>query len=245
MANETRMNKYKEFRDSFKDDEQPIRQVVDDSVGEDDFLSFLPHNNEKDDLHPLSYDTLEEDDIVLSAINEAKINVGKDKYNTRAEILNKIRSEESQSKEDIQDLSDEPTKIFHLDELQQEEKKEVSDDQEIDYSETSLDQDNAVVRPFSLGDPSEKQEPQEEAKLTKKELKALKKAEKKKAQELKKQEEKAQKAKKKEEKTQKEMPENEKKEPNRFVSGLLNVIIFVLILIFLAICWLYIQQFLI
>ena len=57
MANETRMNKYKEFRDSFKDDEQPIKQVVDDSVGEDDFLSFLPHNNEKDDLHPLSYDT--------------------------------------------------------------------------------------------------------------------------------------------------------------------------------------------
>ena len=51
--------------------------------------------------------------------------------------------------------------------------------------------------------------------------------------------------KKKEEKTQKEKPENEKKEPNRFVSGLLNVIIFVLILIFLAICWLYIQQFLI
>ena len=39
MANETRMNKYKEFRDSFKDDEQPIKQVVDDSVGEDDFLS--------------------------------------------------------------------------------------------------------------------------------------------------------------------------------------------------------------
>ena len=219
MANETRMNKYKEFRDSFKDDEQPIKQVVDDSVGEDD--------------------------IVLSAINEAKINVGKDRYNTRAEILNKIRNEESQSEEDVQDLSDEPTKIFHLDELQQEEKKEVSDDQEIDYSETSLDQDNAVVRPFSLGDPSEKQEPQEEVKLTKKELKALKKAEKKKAQELKKQEEKAQKAKKKEEKTQKEKPENEKKEPNRFVSGLLNVIIFVLILIFLAICWLYIQQFLI
>ena len=59
MANETRMNKYKDFRDSFKDDEQPIKQVVDDSVGEDDFLSFLPHNNEKDDLHPLSYDTLE------------------------------------------------------------------------------------------------------------------------------------------------------------------------------------------
>lgn len=237
MANETRMSKYKDFRDSFKDEDQIVSKTVDDeSVGEDDFLSFLPHNEKKDDLHPLSYDTLEEDDVVLSAINEAKINVGKDKYNTRAEILNKIRNEEAQDSDQEENLVDEPTKIYHIDELE-DEPKEDNHEQEIDYRETSLDQDNAVVRPFSLGDPTEKQEPPEEVPLTKKERKALKKAEKRKAKEAKKHPV-------EEDGEQEEMTENEKNQSNGFVSGLLNVIIFILILVFLGLCGLYVKQFL-
>ena len=122
-------------------------------------------------------------------------------------------------------------------EVVEDEPKEDNHEQEIDYRETSLDQDNAVVRPFSLGDPTEKQEPPEEVPLTKKERKALKKAEKRKAKEAKKHPV-------EEDGEQEEMTENEKNQSNGFVSGLLNVIIFILILVFLGLCGLYVKQFL-
>ena len=45
MANETRMSKYKDFRDSFKDEDQVVsKSVHDESVTEDYFFSFLSHN---------------------------------------------------------------------------------------------------------------------------------------------------------------------------------------------------------
>ena len=46
-------------------------------------------------MEPLSYETLKKDnEEVRVALNEAKVNVGKEQYNTRLDILNKIKQEE-------------------------------------------------------------------------------------------------------------------------------------------------------
>ncbi len=77
-----------------------IRQVTYEQDDEDDdFLSFLPQNHQKDIqdtlMEPLSYETLKPDsEDIKSALNEAKTNMGKEQYNTRLDILNKIKQSE-------------------------------------------------------------------------------------------------------------------------------------------------------
>ena len=76
------------------------RQVTYEQDDEDDdFLSFLPQNHQKDIqdtlMEPLSYETLKPDsEDIKSALNEAKTNMGKEQYNTRLDILNKIKQSE-------------------------------------------------------------------------------------------------------------------------------------------------------
>lgn len=100
MEKQTRINKYKELRDEMKEEVAIDRHAAFDSNDEDDdFLSFLPQNREKeiDDtlMEPLSYETLKQDnEEVKSALNEVKVNVGKEQYNTRLDILNKIKQTE-------------------------------------------------------------------------------------------------------------------------------------------------------
>lgn len=109
MEKQTRTNKYKDLRDSFKEevhiDQKPLEEAP---VEEDDFLAFLPKKEKKPSIddtleHPLSYETLKNDDAVESAINQAKINVGKEQYNTRMEILSRIKAENNENNVDVDD----------------------------------------------------------------------------------------------------------------------------------------------
>lgn len=99
MEKQTRVSKYKELREEMKE-EVAINQQAHDSIldEDDDFLSFLPKEEKAkiDDtlMEPLTYETLDrESDDVLQALNQAKVNVGKEKYNTRLDILNKIKQD--------------------------------------------------------------------------------------------------------------------------------------------------------
>ena len=100
MEKQTRINKYKELRDEMKEEVAINSQVTYEQDDEDDdFLSFLPQNHQKDIqdtlMEPLSYETLKPDsEDIKSALNEAKTNMGKEQYNTRLDILNKIKQSE-------------------------------------------------------------------------------------------------------------------------------------------------------
>lgn len=102
MEKQTRINKYKDLREEMKEEVAIDRHVFDEQTEDDDeFLAFLPKqekvNIEDTLMEPLSYETLNKDnDNVKQAINEAKINVGKEQYNTRLDILNKIKNEDSE-----------------------------------------------------------------------------------------------------------------------------------------------------
>lgn len=101
MEKQTRINKYKDLREEMKEEVAIDRHVFDEQNEDDDeFLAFLPKQEKVDIedtlMEPLSYETLNKDnDEVKQAINEAKINVGKEQYNTRLDILNKIKSDDS------------------------------------------------------------------------------------------------------------------------------------------------------
>ncbi len=124
MEKQTRINKYKELRDEMKEEVAIDRQVTYEQDDEDDdFLSFLPQNHQKDIqdtlMEPLSYETLKPDsEDIKSALNEAKTNMGKEQYNTRLDILNKIKqSEEHQpqhSEASQSEVKSEPQKKMSL-----------------------------------------------------------------------------------------------------------------------------------
>lgn len=102
MEKQTRVDKYKSLREEMKEEVTINRytSIVEDENEEDDFLSFLPKEEKpriNDTLmEPLSYETLKQnDDEVKMAINEAKVNVRKEQYNTRLDILNKIKKDEN------------------------------------------------------------------------------------------------------------------------------------------------------
>lgn len=109
MEKMTRVKKYKELRDSMKEEVSIDRQVIKEVVEDDDFLGFIPkkeeHVNVEDTLiNPLSYETLDETaQHVKDALNVAKLNVGKDQYNTRLDILSKIKHDDKY-KEDLNDV---------------------------------------------------------------------------------------------------------------------------------------------
>ncbi len=100
MDKQTRVNKYKKFREEMKEEVPIDRQSIDEvDEKDDDFLAFIPKENNKNIedtlMEPLSYETLEKDnEEVRHAIKEAKVNVGKEQYNTRLDILNKIKQED-------------------------------------------------------------------------------------------------------------------------------------------------------
>jgi len=99
MEKQTRVQKYKNLREEMKEEVAINRHINETSHDEDDdFLAFIPKEEKKkiEDtlMEPLSYETLNTDSQVKNALNEAKINVGKEQYNTRLDILNKIKQEE-------------------------------------------------------------------------------------------------------------------------------------------------------
>ena len=109
MEKMTRVKKYKELRESMKEEVSIERQNIVETVEDDDFLSFIPKTennvNVNDTLmNPLSYETLDESSKeVKDALNMAKMNVGKDQFNTRLDILNKIKSEDLYKEDELKD----------------------------------------------------------------------------------------------------------------------------------------------
>lgn len=128
MGKETRVNKYKDLRDEMKEEVTINRHIEPAHVEDedDDFLAFMPHEEEKkvEDtlIEPLSYETLQKDDEEInSVLNEAKANVRKEQYNTRIGILNKIKQDEGKhaAKKDIYqqettEIKEEPKKKMTL-----------------------------------------------------------------------------------------------------------------------------------
>ncbi|WP_028043418.1 hypothetical protein [Candidatus Stoquefichus massiliensis] len=126
MEKQTRINKYKELREEMKEEVAIDRHVVETSDdADDDFLAFLPKDEKQsvDDtlIEPLSYETLKKDnEEVKMALNQVKVNVGKEQYNTRLDILNKIKQEEehvpahSYDETDAYDFDEEPRKKMSL-----------------------------------------------------------------------------------------------------------------------------------
>ena len=99
MEKQTRMNKYKDLRSQMMEEVSIHNNVTSSVVEEDDFLGFIPKKEEKkiEDtlIQPLTYETLDKNDEgVRSAITRAKENVGKEQYNTRLDILSKIKGED-------------------------------------------------------------------------------------------------------------------------------------------------------
>lgn len=99
MEKQTRMSKYKDLRSEMMEEVSIHYTETKEVVDDDDFLAFLPKKHEvkmEDTLaQPLTYETLDKDDEeVRSAITRAKANVGKDQYNTRLDILSKIKGED-------------------------------------------------------------------------------------------------------------------------------------------------------
>ncbi len=101
MAN-SRTEKYKELRDSISDEVNLDRSkvVVEQVVENDDFLSFIPKKeteeiNIDDTLKEVTtYELLkdENNEELNRALQSAKSNVGKEEFNTRMDILDKIRN---------------------------------------------------------------------------------------------------------------------------------------------------------
>lgn len=99
MEKQSRIQKYKELREEMKEEVAINRHIDTTSVDEDDdFLAFIPKTKQEDIndtlMNPLSYETLDEDSNVQHALNEAKVNIGKEQFNTRLDILNRIKKEE-------------------------------------------------------------------------------------------------------------------------------------------------------
>ena len=89
----------------------PVAESVNEGTVSDD---VFPQVNEEetvnvDDtlMNPLSYETLDETaQHVKDALNMAKMNVGKDQFNTRLDILNKIKSEDLYKEDELKDALD-------------------------------------------------------------------------------------------------------------------------------------------
>lgn len=99
MEKQTRMSKYKDLRSEMMEEVSIHHSETKEVVEDDDFLAFIPKKQQvkiEDTLQtPLTYETLDKDDEgVRSAITHAKANVGKDQYNTRLDILSKIKGED-------------------------------------------------------------------------------------------------------------------------------------------------------
>ncbi len=118
MEKETRMSKYKDLRDEMKEEVAISPQEFVNDEEDDDFLSFIKDDEQKtfnDTLEePLSYETLSIDsEEIKSALNDAKVKVGKEKYNTRLDILNKIKKDEN-TEEEVEEPQNKMTLLERL-----------------------------------------------------------------------------------------------------------------------------------
>ncbi|MCD7949999.1 MAG: hypothetical protein LUG12_07065 [Erysipelotrichaceae bacterium] len=179
MEKETRMSKYKDLRDEMKEEVAiSPQEFSNEEEDEDDFLSFMKEDEKKtfnDTLEePLSYETLSIDsEEIKSALNDAKVKVGKEKYNTRLDILNKIKKDEN-TEEEVEEPQNKMTLLERLAAMSPEEDAEELKKYEegvtigdfMKEKESKKTQQKEETKAYNLGDFEEfntyEEEPQDE-----------------------------------------------------------------------------------
>ena len=94
----SRVEKYRALRESLKDEAGINREIImEDNDEVDDFLSFIPQiikpnfNDTLVELKPYKMIEDEKPESIVKALDEVKTSVGRENFNTRLDILNKIR----------------------------------------------------------------------------------------------------------------------------------------------------------
>lgn len=186
MEKETRTSKYKDYREAAKEGEDITVKQEEDS--DDDFLSFIPRDenetDEEEELHPLSYDTLKDDDTVVQALKSVK---AKNDYDTKMDILNRIKADTKENTPGAEDSqapkTDEDVEAFKK---KSEPVAKKAEKEEVIQPKPEIRETKAETKPENLNDidlssVSKKAvsfEDEEPVKLSRKEIKALKKQEK-------------------------------------------------------------------
>lgn len=170
MEKQTRISKYKDLRNEMKEEVGIDRQIdINQNDEDDDFLSFIPKENKpniEDTLdEPLSYENLkDENESVQSAILLAKENVGKNQYNTRLDILNKIKMDEEENIDSIE-TADQEKKMSLLEKLATMSPEE--DAKELREYEENMTVQDIMSKKKKLDDDIEEVEGEKESKVIK------------------------------------------------------------------------------
>lgn len=255
---QTRTNKYKDLREATQENQEEL-PVVEETAEEDDFLSFIPKSKdaEVDEsmLNPLSYETLEVDENVKSALNRVKENIGKDDFSTRMDILNRLKADHHAAsinvdEEDLsegKDVSSSPMSVQEtLTEMSQEEEKEEPVIPVIVEEETTQLSKKEIKALKKQEKETAKQEKEEEKAAKRQKIEEEKAAKRQKAEEekaLKKQEKEAKKQEKVDKKQTKEVERQQSKKKNDdkkahpvldFFLNLIIVLLFLAVLMFIV-----------
>ena len=256
---QTRTNKYKDLREATQENQEEL-PVVEETVEEDDFLSFIPKSKdaEVDEsmLNPLSYETLEVDENVKSALNRVKENIGKDDFSTRMDILNRLKADHHATsinvdEEDLsegKDVSSSPMSVQEtLNEMSQEEEKEEEPVIPVIVEEETTQLSKKEIKALKKQEKeTAKQEKEEEKAAKRQKIEEEKAAKRQKAEEekaLKKQEKEAKKQEKVDKKQTKEVERQQSKKKNDdkkahpvldFFLNLIIVLLFLAVLMFIV-----------
>lgn len=92
MAEETRMSKYKDLRETIDGDADYVPEQEDDD-GDDDFLAFLPKRDKHENLEPKTYETLKYENDPFESLHDDKGVMTKNTVDTRLDILTKIKQD--------------------------------------------------------------------------------------------------------------------------------------------------------
>jgi|GEM_PF-5273113 len=224
----TRKDKYKDLRDQLEEGQPGTDAPVEDADDtEDDFLDFLPKHSPDvvdpdDGFRAMSYDTLEEDEAVRTAIARAKTNIGKEESDTRMEIYNRLRkdtetvqADDGFSKSDLEEGHD----VTNLQVEREEEGSAAAEPyQPSKYEETGVirvfefDADAEKTAAYEKANAEEEEEIDPES-LTRRERRELKKKAKQEAKEEKRRQKEEAKARKDEETEPEPEPEEETPQP--------------------------------
>lgn len=256
---QTRTNKYKDLREATQENQEEL-PVVEETAEEDDFLSFIPKSKdaEVDEsmLNPLSYETLEVDENVKSALNRVKENIGKDDFSTRMDILNRLKADHHAAsinvdEEDLsegKDVSSSPMSVQEtLTEMSQEEEKEEEPVIPVIVEEETTQLSKKEIKALKKQEKeTAKQEKEEEKAAKRQKIEEEKAAKRQKAEEekaLKKQEKEAKKQEKVDKKQTKEVERQQSKKKNDdkkahpvldFFLNLIIVLLFLAVLMFIV-----------
>jgi cobalamin biosynthesis Mg chelatase CobN len=256
---QTRTNKYKDLREATQENQEELPVVEETAEEEDDFLSFIPKSKdaEVDEsmLNPLSYETLEVDENVKSALNRVKENIGKDDFSTRMDILNRLKADHHAAsinvdEEDLsegKDVSSSPMSVQEtLNEMFQEEEKEEPVIPVIVEEETTQLSKKEIKALKKQEKETAKQEKEEEKAVKRQKIEEEKAAKRQKAEEekaFKKQEKEAKKQEKVDKKQTKEVERQQSKKKNDdkkahpvldFFLNLIIVLLFLAVLMFIV-----------